>query len=394
MGRQELDIIAPPALENPYPVYRLLREEEPVHWSEAMQAWILTRHSDVSHVLRHPGFAKQAQRVLGTRTAPGPELPFRRSMLFADPPEHTRLRSAVSKAFTVRTIEMLRPRIEACVTQLLDRAASQDELDLVPAFANPLPISVIAELLGVPMANQDRLLHWVQLLARSFDAFLPREVMQKVLESRRELSDFIRGIIALRREEPREDLLSGLIALETQGDALSPSELTEMAELLLVAGHETTANLIGGAVLALLRNPEQLARLRQDQNLTESAVEELLRYCSPVQAVWEMAAEEVAIGGYNIRRGQVVLPIIAAANRDPEVFDDPDRLDLGRKPNRHIAFGRGIHFCLGAPLAQLQARIALRLLVERFPRLRLAGEPNLETLSGFRGVSSLPVAID
>jgi pimeloyl-[acyl-carrier protein] synthase len=383
----------PAVMADPYPYYRRMREQDPVHWNGVVRAWFLTRHADVSELLRDDRFS--ADRTLSDRYTPPPPGRARpgRSMLVVDPPDHTRLRSLVNTAFTPRMVEQLRSRIEAISADLLDRLAGGREADLVAEFAYPLPVVVIAEMLGVPARDRLRFQEWSAVLVKGLDPFVDAETQERVFDARDALIDYLRGVIAERRRGPRDDLITGLIAAEAKGDVFSQGELLAMCNLLLVAGHETTVNLIGSGVLALLANPDQLERLRRAPELARTAVDELLRYTSPVQWTGRVAVADLELGGRRIARHQSVVGILGAANRDPAVFPDPDRLDIGRDPNPLLAFGRGIHFCLGAPLARLEAQVALPMLLARFPGLRLAGEPEPRPTWNLRGLTRLPVTL-
>ncbi len=371
--------------DDPYPLYQRLLAHAPVQWNEVLHAWTLVRYVDVVGSLTDARFSAE-RSPSQTRAV--------RSMLVSDPPDHTRLRALVQKAFTPRMIEQLRPRIVAIVGELLDRIAERSDLvDLIGDLAYPLPVVVIAELLGVPAEDRVKFHAWSAVVAANLDPLVPETVASQVADAREALHAYLRGIIAQRRREPRADLISALVAVEEQGDVLSEPELVIMCTLLLIAGHETTVNLIGNGMLALLRHPDELARLRADPSLIGSAVEELLRFDSPVQLTARIATERVEIGGQPIEAGQWILPLLGAANHDPAQFLDPEKLDLSRTPNNHVAFGRGIHFCLGAPLARLEGQIALGALVRRFANLTLAGEPVRRNQITLRGLSSLPVAI-
>ena len=384
----------PEFVADPYPMYHRLRAADPVHQSP-LGFWVLTRYDDVVLALRDPRLAKEAiPAFVAARfglTVVGAGL----SMLDRDPPDHTRLRSLVNKAFTPRVVEILRPHIQQIVDGLLDRAQDAGEMDLIEDFAYPLPVIVICEMLGVPLEDRERFKTWGLDIARGLDAiWLPpdSEVAKRSLAARHQLAEYFRGLIALRRAEPRADMLSDLIAAEEAGDKLSEEELLATCILLLVAGHETTVNLIGNGTLALLRHPAELRRLQQDPGLIASAVEELLRFDGPVQRTARIPSEDVVIGGRTIAKGEMVMPFIGAADRDPAQFPDPDRLDITRGDNRHIAFGWGIHFCLGAPLARVEGQIAIGTLVKRLPELRLATEkPEFRQSLTLRGLSALPV---
>jgi cytochrome P450 len=312
-------------------------------------------------------------------------------MLNSDPPDHERLRRLVNKAFTARRVERLRPRITAITTELLDGMSTRPEVDLLASFAFPLPITVICELLGVPAADRDDFRTW-SATAVSDTASL--ELSQAHAGA---LVRYFTALLAAKRHEPADDLLSALIAARDDGDRLSENELVSMAFLLLVAGHETTVNLIASGTLALLLNPGELARLQADPSLLGGAVEELLRYVNPVNnATFRFAAEPVEIGGVRIRQGDLVLVALSSANRDPSRFGDPDRLDVGRDNSGHLAFGHGIHYCLGAPLARLEAEIAFSHLLARFGSMRLAvpaGSLRWRPSSLIHGLESLPVRL-
>src|SRR2546430_16784831 len=376
MGAVEFNPFLPEFVEDPYPFYARLRAEDPVHQSP-LGLWVLTRYDDVARVLRDPrfgrkGFDRLVDALFGTEPGrPG----LATSMLFRDPPDHTRLRTLVSKAFTPRVIEGLRPHIQQIVAGLLARVQDEGAMDLTAALAFPLPVIVISEMLGVPAADGDRFRQWSLDVARSLDAIaLPvgPEVIERGNAARHALADYFRGLIAERRRRPQPDLLTGLIAAEEQGDTLSQAELLATCVLLLVAGHETTVNLIGNGMLALLRHPAELRTLSREPALLPSAVEELLRWDSPVQRTGRITATDVELGGTLIPKGALVSAVLGAANRDPAHFPEPDRLDLARPDNRHLAFGWGIHFCLGAPLARVEAQIAIGALARRLPAPALA----------------------
>ncbi len=398
----EFDLLAPEVRADPYPLYDFLRAWDPVHWSEEAARWILTRYADISAVLRDGRFsadrATQFMRLLGAEEREhlgALEAGLARQLLFIDPPDHTRLRRLVNAAFTPRVVERMRARIQEIVDDLLDAVAPRGRMDVIADLAYPLPSIVIAEMLGVPPADRDRFKRWSDDLA-AFIGLSPAlvESARRAQGSMLEFADYFREIIAARRAQPGEDLLSALIAAEAQGDVLSEEELLANCILLLAAGHETTTNLIGNGLLALLRHPDALARLRREPDLIRSAVEELLRYDSPVQATARLAKADVEVGGRTIQAGQGVVLLLGAANRDPEQFPDPHALDLARADNRHLAFGAGAHFCVGAPLARLEGQIAIGTVLRRFPDLRLVDAPLAWRESvAFRGLESLPVAL-
>jgi cytochrome P450 len=386
----------PEFLADPYPTYHRLRAEDPVHESP-LGFWVLTRYADVVAALRDPRLVKEpiAPFIAARFGIPVP-VGMGLSMLDRDPPDHTRLRGLVSKAFTPRVVEGLRPRIQQVVDGLLAQAEARGGMDLIAEFAYPIPVVVICEMLGVPVADHERFKGWSLDVARGLDAILlppDSEVGARSGASRRALADYFRGLIAERRRAPRDDLLSALIAAEEAGDTLGEEELLATCILLLIAGHETTVNLIGNGTYALLRHPDELHRLRENPGLIGTAVEELLRWDGPVQRTARIPSEDVTIDGRTIRAGEMVMPFIGAADRDPAQFRDPDRLDLARADNRHVAFGLGIHFCLGAPLARLEGQLAIGALVRRLPKLALATDtPDWRPSLTLRGLASLPVS--
>jgi cytochrome P450 len=385
--------LLPAVRRDPYPTYRALRMADPVHRSLLMDTWVLTRYDDVSLLLRDQRLSAERERWKGFQALDG-QAPVA-SMLVVDPPHHTRLRALVSRAFTPRTVERLRARIEAFVNDALDLAESRGGLELIGELAYPLPVTVIAEMLGVPPADWPRFRAWSRALVAALDPLSAREagVAAAVLAAREALGRYLSEIVALRRAEPAEDLITALLLLDDSGEGLTHLELVVMANLLLVAGHETTVNLIGNGVLALLRHPEQLASLRERPELIRLAVEELLRFDSPVQLTARVALEPFELGGREIQAGDMLIALLGSANRDGAQFSDPDRLDLGREPNAHLSFGRGIHFCLGAPLARLEAQVAIGALVSRFPRLRLQGTVRRSPTVTLRGIRRLPLSV-
>ena len=385
----------PAFVADPYPTYHRLRAEDPVHHSP-LGFWVLTRYADVIAMLRDPRLIKEPIAAFvaarfGMAVPPGLGL----SMLDRDPPDHTRLRGLVSKAFTPKALERLRPHIQQIVDGLLAKAEGRGQMDLIEEFAYPLPVRVICEMLGVPVEDHERFKQWGLDIARGLDAILlppDSEVAKRSMAGRHALSAYFRELIAERRASPREDMLSALIAAEEAGDKLNEDELLATCLLLLVAGHETTVNLIGNGTLALLRHPYQLRKLRDDPGLIGTAVEELLRYDGPMQRTARIPSEDVTIGGHTIGKGEMVMPFLGAADRDPAQFPDPDRLDITRADNRHIAFGMGILFCLGAPLARMEGQIAINTLVRRHPKLALATDrPEFRQSLTLRGLSTLPV---
>jgi cytochrome P450 len=388
-------------LPDPYPTYHRLRAEDPVHWDPSDGRWVLTRYADVVSVLRNPAASSDRSSALAALAPPSvrPLLAFRaHSMLNSDAPKHTRLRLLVSKAFTARAVEAMTEKIQRRVDGLLDAVQARGRLDVIADLAYPLPVTVIAEMLGVPPDDRGQFKRWsddMALLAGGAGGAAGQELedYHRAGQAFQDLTAYFARVVAERRARPRDDLLSALARAEEAGDRLSADELYANAALLLVAGNETTTNLIGNGTLALLRHPDQLARLRDDPSLVPAAVEELLRYDSPVQFTVRVLKDEITAGGKSLRPGQMVLLLLAAANRDPEQFADPDRLDVGRAENKHLAFGLGSHFCLGAQLARLEARVAFQTLLRRMPGLRLEGpEPRYRPHFNLRGLEALPVA--
>ena len=379
-------------LANPYPIYRRLQTRDPVHRSRLIKGWVLSRHEDIDAVLRD--FRRFGNDRVSTQDANlrfDSEEP--RSMLYRDPPDHTRLRSLVSKAFTPRAVRALRPRVEKIADDLLDSLNGADSFDVIDAIAYPLPVAVICEMLGVPQEDRGPFREWSNDASLSIEPLLDDRRVASTMDALSKLRDYFSDLAERRRADPGEDLISVLTQIEDEGDRLSHLELQLMLVLLLVAGNETTRNLVGNGLLALLRNPEQLDRLRREPELIGPAVEELIRYDSPVQIDGRSVREDTEVGGVPLERGQYLMLLLGAANRDPEAFDDPDVLDVSRERNPHLGFGRGIHHCLGAPLARMEAEVMLGKLLERFPNVRLAGSPTRRRQIVLRGLSSLPVRV-
>ena len=389
-------------LDNPYPLYHQLRALDSVYWDERANSWVLTRYADAAAALRDHRFT-----VMGFMSdtswipddmRPTLEPPLRavsRQMLFQDPPDHTRLRGLVAKAFTPRMIESLRPVIQQVANELLAQAEAKGQMEVIQDFAVPLPAIIIATMLGVPPGDREQFNHWSSYFGRLLDG--GDFSLEGVLEAVSEVSDFLdyfRAIIHVRRTAPKDDLLQAMINAEEQGEALSEEELLGNCILLLAAGHGTTTHLIGNGTLALLRNPDQLQLLKEQPALVSSAVAELLRYDSPVQLTSRRAKEAMQIGGKQVSRGQEVIMMLGAANHDPVQFADPDHLLLARPENRHLSFGLGVHFCLGAQLARVEGEIAFSTLFKRFPHLRLEMDAvKWQSSMVFRGLRQLPVSI-
>lgn len=390
---------------DPFPFYRYLREKAPVYrvkMPDRQTAWLVTRYDDVISVLTDERFGKDAFRVLSKeRLAEAPWLtklmiplliPLSNHMLNRDPPDHTRLRALVQQAFSPRRVEVMRGRIESLADELLDRVERRGRMDLIADYALPIPTTVIAEMLGVPVADRHKFHRWSGvMLAADASRFGLLRAMPSAIRFMR----YIRKLIKTRRDSLSDDLVSALITANEDGQRLSDDELLSMILLLIVAGHETTVNLIASGMLALIEHPDQLQRLRSDLGLIKPAVEELLRFTAPVETATErFAREDVEIASVKIAKGDLVLPAIASANRDETQFMDPDKLDIAREPNRHLAFGHGIHFCLGASLARLEGQIAIKALLTRTRDLQLAiPSSKLRWRRGLilRGLTALPV---
>jgi cytochrome P450 len=389
MVTTEFNPIAGGMLTDPYSAYRALRETDPVHWSPLMEAWVLTRYDDVVAVLSDPErFSADRRRARNRFAAMARQQeqqfgPFGRAptMLGSDPP--------------ARAVENLRPRIQEIVDGLITAVGDCGHMDVIADLAYPLPVIVIAELLGVPPEDRGKFKRWSDdVVAILGGPFASTSAVDEARKSVEELADYFRSIIAERRRDPRDDLISALVVAEDEGRVLSEDELLSSLMLLLIAGNETTTNLIGNGMLALLQNPGQLRTLGEDLSQTPTAVEEMLRFGGAVQLTGRVAKEDLEIGGRQIKEGQAVLAILAAANRDPAKFDKPEEFDILRHPNEHVAFGDGQHFCLGAPLARAETQIAFASLLRRFgdPRLE-ASEPEWRSNFILRGLSRLPISV-
>jgi pimeloyl-[acyl-carrier protein] synthase len=390
---------------DPYPTYHRLREHAPVYWSDVLGGWVITRYVDLISIFRDPQRFSSAGRVTyllnqlpdaARSQVEQLERHYNVGIAHSDPPDHTRLRALFTKVFTPRMVERMRPRIESVVNDLLARVERAERMDIIGDLAYPLPAIIISEMIGAPTEDRDKFRQWAIEINGLFEGggrIIPRnvEIAQRALL---EMRAYVRELIERKRVEPHDDILSGLVAAEEQGEKLAEAELVSTVVTLFVAGHETTTNLIGNGMHALLHHPDQLARLHANPGLIVSAVEELLRYDTSVQRGWRIAREDVEFGGAPIRRGDLVLPMLGAANRDPAQFPNPDVLDIERKENRHVAFGYGIHFCLGAPLARLEAPIAINALLAKFPNLGLTGESLAWRQDiALRGLITLPVLL-
>ncbi len=399
------DLGNPATNANPFPEFARLRVEDPVHWSPAMKAWIVTRHADVKQV------ALNNRQISADRLTPffktNPEYQkgsieslvryLNHWMVFRDPPDHTRLRRLFNKAFTPTSVENLRPNIEGIVAHLIDgmeaKARRGETVDYIADFAYPLPASVIMDLLGVPRADLERVKVWSDDIALFIGtAQVAGNKYLRAESGAKAMSDYFRVLVEDRTDQPRDDMISHLVLARDDRDALSTDEIIGTAILLLFAGHETTSNLIGNGFFYSMKKRGQWERLIADPSLASTAVEEFLRYDGPSGALARVVSADLEMNGKAIREGQRVFAFVNAANRDPEAFDDPERFDIGRVQNPHLTFGHGIHFCLGAPLARLEAQIAAIRLTERLPHIRLSGgEPEWHDSLILRGVKRLPV---
>lgn len=393
--------LQPERLADPYPLFRQLRAEAPVYWSALINGWVLTGYDVIVALLRDARVS--SKRHTATRT----QLPeeareatqaLRQHLLLmmgnSDPPDHTRLRALVNKAFTPRMVETMRPRIQAIADALLDVVQLQGQMDVIWDFAYPLPMIVICELLGIPPRDRERFKHWSDDIVAFIAAGQPSaERAQRAQASLWAMAEYFRVVVAERRRHPGADLLSQLVTAEEHGQRLSEGELLAMCNSLLFGGHETTTNLIGNGALALLRHPDQWQHLQAEPALIPTAVEELLRYDSPVQRLERFATEDFDLGGQPIRAGDRLWPMLGAANRDPAQFPEAECLNVHRQPNAHLAFAHGPHFCIGAPLARLEGQIAFGTLARCLPRLHLATDSvRWREILAHRGLASLPVA--
>lgn len=390
----DVDLTSPDFFADPYPTYRKLREAGVPHWQPhggpGGGMWLITRYDDVANLLKE---ARTTKSAIGLKR-PHEITPFDYTMLANDPPQHTRLRGLANVAFTPARVRDMEDRLEQIVDDLVARVRPQGQMEFMHDFATPLPAIVIAELLGVPPEDREEFHGWSDQAVKSFDELPNKTEARKVYEAGLALSRYFAGLIRRRREQPQNDLLSAMIVARDAEDRLTETELLGMCMLLLVAGHTTTASLLGTGLQTLVRHPGQLALLKERPDLMASAVEEMLRFECPFQrATFRLTKEPLEIGGVVIPAGQQVSAVLGAANRDPEMFPDPDTFDITRQPNRHLAFGYGIHFCFGAPLARAEARIAFTRLFEQLPALRLTSEtPDWSTNTFARGLETLPVA--
>ena len=400
---ERVDITSARFKADPFSFYERLRREQPVSsiaLPNGTSAWLISRYDDVVMALKDPRLVKNRRNVPGSKKAgiawtPKMFEPLTRNMLDSDPPDHTRLRTLVHKAFTPRVVERMRERIHTVANQLLDDMKPNQSVDLIDRYALPIPTTIIAELIGVPASDRHRFHRWSSTIV---SITLSAWSTVRAIPALRAFLRYIRSQVDARRSKPQDDFLSALVEVEEAGERLNTDELVAMVFLLLIAGHETTVNLIGNGILTLLQHPQQMAQLGETPSGIEIAVEELLRYAGPLDMATErFAREDITLGDITIPRDAVVYAVLASANRDEGQFNEPNRLDLTRQPNRHVAFGQGIHFCLGAPLARLEGQVAIRALLQRTDGLRLAvPQDAIRWRKGLvlRGVTALPVSFE
>lgn len=400
--KQPINLNSKAFADNKYAYYRWLREEAPVHRGKlsVITVYMLSRYDDCVRLLKDPRFVRNRTTATGGKRLPFP-FPVPKSidliaqnMIVEDEPNHRRLRNLVHKAFTPRALERLEGRIDRLTHDLLDRAEPQGKVELMQAYSLPIPVTVIGEMVGVSDQDIPKLRNSIKAVTEGFSGWTVFRTFAWDLPG---AVRFVRDMIARKRADPQDDILTGLIQAEEEGEKLSEDELVSMVFLLIFAGYETTVHLITNGVVTLLEHPEQLQRLRANPQLMESAVEEILRYRSPVQGTkMNYATEDVTLHGVTIPRGSAVVPLLGAANHDPAVFADPETFDIARSPNKHLGFGQGIHYCLGAPLARIETRIALKNLLERNPNLQLAvdpGELKLQYMPLWHRYASVPVVL-
>ena len=393
---------SPAFIEDPYPVFQAMREHHPVLFDERTGQWLITRHADVNRLLRDRRLGRSYLHVathedMGRRAPPAWHEPFTtlngNGMLDREPPDHTRLRRLVLEAFTPRTVERMRDRVQAIVDGLLDGLDGAAEVDLIEAYIEPLPVTVIAELLGIPEADRHLLRPWSRDICLMYELDPPDASARKAIAASVAFSAYLRDLAAERRAAPRDDLISALVAAVLDGDRLTEDELIGTCVLLLNAGHEASVNGAANGWWSLFRHPAELARLRDEPDLAETAIDELLRFDTPLALFERYVLEDIEVAGAAIPRGAEVALQFASANRDPAAFAEPDRLDLARDPNPHVSFGAGIHFCLGAPLARMELRIAFASMLRRYPDLELVDAPRWKPTYVLRGLQSLRVRL-
>lgn len=376
-------LTSPDFFANPYPIYDQLREQAPVYWSDAWSAWVLTRYDDVMFVLRRADVFSSAGRVRyllkalpdeARQQVKALERHYDIGIAHSDPPDHTRLRGLLKRVFTPRMVGQWQPRIEAVVNELLDAAIERGALDIIHDMAYPLPATIIAEMLGAPNNDIALFRDWAVAINRLFEkgGKMTAASATAAQDSLHEMRDYITQLSTIKRDNPADDILSQLVTAEAEAEKLTLDELVSTCVTFFVAGHETTTNLIGNGMLALLQHPPQMAALKADPAQMNAAIEEMLRYDPSVPRGWRIAKTDVEMGGQTIQAGALVFPMLAAANRDPDHFEEPNTFDIGRVQNKHLAFGHGIHYCIGAPLARLEGALAISAMLARLPDLQLA----------------------
>ena len=378
-------LVSPEFMTDPYPVLRELREQDPVYWSDAIGGWLLTRYDDILVSFKDTSLFSNENRLTKTVEYLSPEKQAgykavvdhyaTKGLIHSDPPDHTRLRALVTQEFTPKVVEQMRPRIQEVVNELLDAVEAKGEMDVVPDLATALPVGVIAEILGVPPADRHLMRQWTDDILSFQGVNKPSEAdLSRAQHGLMEIRPYIQNMIEERRRQPRQDLMSKLVAVESAGERLSEAELISTCVTLIIAGHETTLSLISNTIYTLLANPGEFRLLREHPELLESTIEESLRYESPVSRQARLMKGDTELGGKRLNKGQIVFQMLNAANRDPAYFVDPDRFDIQRKKNRHIAFGFGAHFCAGALLARTEASVAIGTAIRRLPNLSLVDE--------------------
>lgn len=375
-------LVSPEFMMDPYPVLHSLREWEPVYWSDGIGGWLLTRYDDVMASFQNTAHFSNENRLGKTVNYLPPEKQANykavvdhyaaKGLIHSDPPDHTRLRGLVTQEFTSKVVEQMRPRIQQVVDELLDAVEDNGKMDVVADFASALPVGVIAEILGVPPSDRHLMRKWADLILSFQGVNKPSEEdLSRAQEGLVEIRAYLEDMIDERRRQPRQDLISKFVAVQSAGERLSEAELMSTCVTLIIAGHETTISAIANTIYTLLNNPDQLRLLQQNPRLLEPTIEESLRYECPVSRQARLLTAEAVLGGKKLKQGEIVFQMLNAANRDPAHFPDPDRFDIRRERNRHIAFGYGVHFCVGALLARTEAFVAVRTAIKRLPNLRL-----------------------
>lgn len=402
--QSSFDLSSPEFFQNPYPTYDAMRAHNPILWDDDWGMWFLTAYEDVNTLLRDRRLGRQITHVasreeLGWPPVPEAHEPFHRmnnnSLMDKEPPDHTRLKSLVMKVFTPRRVEGMRAHVQGIAHTLIDRVEADGRMNLLEDFAVPLSVTVIAELLGVPEADRPQLRPWSASIVAMYEISNrdDEEVARRAVQATREFSDYLRSLARARSADPQADLISDLVRVEEEGNQLSEDELISTCILILNAGHEATVNVVGNGMLALIDHPEQMARLREDHSLVPTAIEEMMRYDTPLPLFRRWVLEDMTYKGVDFEMGTEIAFLLGAANHDPAVFPNPHEFDITRTENPHLSFGAGIHYCLGAPLARLELQVAIDTLLTRLPGLRVAtGEVRYHPTAVFRGLEALPVA--